>query len=61
LLGFAPRGIAGYEREAETVVMGLKNDDLIKNQKTILAEWRGNAAIVIPAIVLYGDAVGAAP
>lgn len=59
LLGFAPRGIAGYERQGETVVMGLKNDDLIKNQKTILAEWRGNAAIVIPSVVLYGDAVGA--
>ena len=39
--------------------MGLKNDDLIKNQKTVVSEWRGNAAVVIPAIVLYGDAVGA--
>ena len=59
LLGFAPRGVQGFERAGETVVMGLKNDDLIKNQKTILAEWRGNVAIVIPSIVLYGDATAA--
>jgi len=56
LLALAPRGVEVFERQGESVVMGLKNDDLIKNQKTILAEWRGNAAVTIPSIVLYGDA-----
>jgi HK97 family phage major capsid protein len=59
ILTFAPRGMQIYERQSESVVIGLKNDDFIKNQKTILAEWRGNAAVTVPALVLYGNAVGA--
>jgi hypothetical protein len=58
LLALAPRGVQIYERESDTILIGLKNDDLVRNQRTIVAEWRGNAAVVIPTLVLYGDATG---
>jgi HK97 family phage prohead protease/HK97 family phage major capsid protein len=60
LLAFASEAAYLAEREAVNVIAGLANDDFTKNIVRLLAEWRGATVIQLPALILYGDAAGAA-
>ncbi len=57
ILAFAPgTGATWADRQVVNVQVGLKNDDFIKNQITLLCECRGATLPRDPAHVWYGNA-----
>ncbi|MEO8103121.1 MAG: phage major capsid protein [Betaproteobacteria bacterium] len=57
LLAFAPTsGVSWADREGVNVVVGLKNDDFVKNMVTVLCESRGETLVRDAAHVAYGNA-----
>lgn len=55
VVGAFQRGAKIYDREAQNIEVGLVNDQLIKNERTIVAEQRLAFAVKIPTAFIYHE------
>jgi HK97 family phage major capsid protein len=62
ILAFAPTtGAEWADRESVNVVIGTKDDDMIRNLRTVLCEARGTTIVRNPKHVAFGNVVGIPP